>query len=177
MDKLNNVKELLSKYNQEHLLEYYDNLDDTKKEELLNQIVNIDFEQLSKLYEQTKQEIDIPKADLKPIEYVDKAKLSYEDYEHYENIGVNAIKNGEYAFCIMAGGQGTRLGHNAPKGTFKLGITPDKTLFEILLDELKRANEKYNVTIPCYVMTSRENVKDTTEYFEQNNYLDYGKKI
>lgn len=176
MERLNEIKELLTKYNQEHLLEYYDNLDDAKKEELLSQIVNIDFEQLNRLYEQTKQEIDMPKTELKPIEYVDKFKLSNEEYENYEKIGVNAIKNGEYAFCIMAGGQGTRLGHYAPKGTYKLGINPDKTLFEILLDEMKRANEKYNVTIPCYIMTSRENVKDTTEYFEQNNYLDYGKE-
>ncbi|MBE5821205.1 MAG: UDPGP type 1 family protein [Clostridiales bacterium] len=176
MEKLNNVKELLKKYNQEHLLKYYEELTDEQKEELLSQILNIDFEQINKLYEKTKHEIEIPKAELKPIDYVDKLKLSKQEYEHYENIGINSIKNGEYGVCIMAGGQGTRLGHNAPKGTFKLGINPDKTLFEILIDEMKRANENYQVTIPCYIMTSRENVADTIKYFEQNNYLNYGKE-
>ena len=57
----------------------------------------------------------------------------------------------------MAGGQGTRLGHNGPKGTFKLDVYgKGKYLFEILVDNLKEANQKYGITINWYIMTSKE---------------------
>ena len=75
----------------------------------------------------------------------------------------------------MAGGQGTRLGHNGPKGTFKLGLNPDKSIFEILADSLKESNDKYGVIIPWYIMTSRENNDQTEEFFKENNYFGYEK--
>ena len=76
----------------------------------------------------------------------------------------------------MAGGQGTRLGHNGPKGTFVLDVNPKKSLFEIFCDKLKGVKEKYNVIIPWYLMTSKENNDDTIKFFEDNNYFDYPKE-
>ena len=76
----------------------------------------------------------------------------------------------------MPAGQGTRLGHDGPKGTYILDVTPKaKSLFEILCDNLKEAKEKYNVIIPWYIMTSRENNEKTQEFFEKNNYFNYPK--
>lgn len=75
-DKLIKVKELLKKYNQEHLLTFFDNLSAENKELLLNQILDIDFELMSKLYEDTKKEIDIDTNSIEPISYIDKSKLS-----------------------------------------------------------------------------------------------------
>lgn len=72
-------------------------------------------------------------------------------------------------------GQGTRLGFKGPKGTFELDMVPKKSLFEILCDNLKEANEKYNVTIPWYIMTSIYNNDETIKYFESKNYFDYPK--
>ena len=77
----------------------------------------------------------------------------------------------------MAGGQGTRLGHKGPKGTFMLGTTPNKSLFEILCDNLKEAKEKYNAVIPWYIMTSNENNDETVRFFESNNYFNYPKEL
>ena len=71
---------------------------------------------------------------------------------------------------------GTRLGYKGPKGTFELDIIPKKSLFEILCDNLKEANKKYNVTIPWYIMTSIYNQKDTIKFFEINNYFNYPKE-
>jgi len=77
----------------------------------------------------------------------------------------------------MAGGQGTRLGHNGPKGTFKLELNGEtKSLFEIIVDKLKDAYEKYNVYLNCYIMTSPENNKETVAFFEKNNYFNYPKE-
>ena len=68
------------------------------------------------------------------------------------------------------------FGHNGPKGTFVLGVSPKaKSIFELLCDTLKNANKKYNVSIPWYIMTSKENNKETVEFFEKNNYFDYNK--
>ena len=78
----------------------------------------------------------------------------------------------------MAGGQGTRLGHNGPKGTFKLDVYgKGKYLFEILVDNLKEANQKYGITINWYIMTSKENNSATVEFLEKNNYFGYDKNF
>ena len=76
----------------------------------------------------------------------------------------------------MAGGQGTRLGHNGPKGTYMMGLEEDKSIFEILIDSIKQNNEKYGVTIPWYIMTSRENNEQTEKFFKDNNYFGYDAK-
>lgn len=72
----------------------------------------------------------------------------------------------------MAGGQGTRLGHNGPKGTYALDtINGKKYIFEIIIDRLKKAEKQYNVTIPWYVMTSKENHQDTILFLEKTIIL------
>lgn len=68
------------------------------------------------------------------------------------------------------------FGHNGPKGTYILNVEPEaKSIFELLCDTLKNANKKYNVSIPWYIMTSRENNADTVKFFEENNYFNYNK--
>ena len=67
----------------------------------------------------------------------------------------------------MAGGQGTRLGHSGPKGTYDLGLDSHKSIFEILCDTLNKARNKYEVNIPWYIMTSDENNKATVEFFKR----------
>jgi UDP-N-acetylglucosamine pyrophosphorylase len=76
----------------------------------------------------------------------------------------------------MAGGQGTRLGHNGPKGTYEIGLESHKSIFELLCDTLKKASSNFEIKIPWYIMTSRENNKETVEFFEKNNYFNYGKE-
>lgn len=75
-EKLIKVKELLKKYNQEHLLTSFDDLSTENKELLLDQILDIDFELMSKLYENTKKDVDIDTNSIEPISYTDKSKLS-----------------------------------------------------------------------------------------------------
>lgn len=176
-DKYNKSKKILEQYNQTHLLSQYEKLNDEKKEHLLNQIINIDFEQVEKLYEQTKTEIKLGEDKLSPISYIEKDKLSNEEKEKYFKMGADEIKNGKLAVVTMAGGQGTRLGHDGPKGTYILNVKPNpKSLFEILCDNLKGAKNKYDVVVPWYIMTSRENNNQTVEFFEKNNYFDYPKE-
>ena len=173
--KYEQANEILKKYNQEHLLNFYDNLENDKKEELLNQIININFEQLENLYKNINN-VQNSKAEIKPIEYIDKEKLTEEQKEKYYNKGIDIIKQNKFAVVIMAGGQGTRLGHNGPKGTFFLGLEPDKSLFEIFCDKLKEIKNKFDVVVPWYLMTSKENNMETVNFFEENNYFEYPKE-
>ena len=173
-ERLEEIKSILRKYEQEHVLNNYDKLDDRKKEELIKQIENIDFELENSLYRLTKKEIKNEESKIEPIDYLDKYKLN-EKYKYYENIGIKAIKEGKLAAVTMAGGQGTRLGHSGPKGTFDLGLDSHKSLFELLCDYLKEEGKKYGVTIPWFIMTSKENNKATIEFFEKNKNFGYQK--
>lgn len=164
----------LKKYNQEHILKY--DLNNKQQEELEKQIENIDFEQLKSLYESTKKEKCIEEKKIEHIPYTDKTKLTKEEQLSLFEIGEQVIKQGHYAVITMAGGQGTRLGHNGPKGTYALDtINGKKYIFEIIIDRLKKAEKQYNVTIPWYVMTSKENHQDTILFLEKNNYFGYNK--
>lgn len=176
MDKEEEAINLLNQYNQKHIIKLLKRLDEEKKKELIDQINKIDFQQIMELYEGTKKDIEIKENKIEAITYYDKNKLEKEQKEKWDKIGKEIIQNGEYAVITMAGGQGTRLGHTGPKGTFKLDVYgKGKYLFEILAENLKEANKKYNTTIPWYIMTSKENNKQTVEFLEKNNYFGYNK--
>ena len=141
------------------------------------ELEKIDFNQLQELYENTKKGIEIKENKIEAIEYSDKEKLTEEQKNIYKQKGEDIIKNGKYAVVTMAGGQGTRLGHEGPKGTFKLDVYgKGKYIFQILTETLKEANKKYQVTIPWYIMTSKENHEPTKTFLEKNNYFGYDKK-
>lgn len=173
-EKEQQVREKLVKFGQEQLLLKYDTMTKEEKERLLDQILAIDFEQILNLYENTKKQIELGEDKIEPIAYVDKAKLKEEEKAHYQSVGEEAIRQGKLGFITMAGGQGTRLGHKGPKGTFTL--IENKTLFQLICETLKEGSNKYETIIPWYIMTSRENHNQTVEFFEKNHYFEYPKE-
>ena len=176
-EKLKQVEQILKKYGQEQLLDGYNRLPGEKeKQDFLNSILTVDFNQIEKLFASCKESKDFSNSKIEPIDFVDKSKLSKEDYEKYEKIGSKEIKEGKLAVVTMAGGQGTRLGHKGPKGTYDLGLDTHKSIFEILCDTLKEEREKYKVDIPWYIMTSDENNAETEAFFKKNNYFGYPEK-
>lgn len=175
-NELAQAEELLKENNQTNILNTLNQIDESKKEKLIKQILNLNFEQLKRLYQETKEKPEILDKKLEHIKYVDKYKLSEDKKSLYTKIGEDIIRNNKYAVVTMAGGQGTRLGHKGPKGTFKIDVRPEpKFLFQILAENLEAANKKYNVTLPWYIMTSTENNKETVEFFEEHNYFGYPK--
>ena len=176
MDKISETIETLKQYGQEHIVRLLEKLDEENKQELIEQIGHIDFHQMMELYENTKKEVEIKENKIEAIPYLDKSKLTNEQTSEFNKLGEEILKNGQYAVVTMAGGQGTRLGHTGPKGTFKLDVYgKGKYLFEILIENLKEANNKYGATIPWYIMTSKENNAQTVEFLEKNNYFGYDK--
>ena len=176
MDKLQDVIELLIEYNQLHIVNWLNTLDEYKKKELIDQINHIDLHQISELYDNAKKEIEFKENKIEPIDYLDKQKMDDITKTRLSELGEEVIRNGKYAVVTMAGGQGSRLEHQGPKGTFKLDVYgKGKYLFEILAENLKEANRKYDVIIPWYIMTSKENNDETYEFLEKNNYFGYDK--
>ena len=143
-DILIEVEKKLKKYGQEHLLNGYSKLDEVKQKKLIEQIQNIDFNLINSLYESTKKQINLGDSIIEPIQYYDKYKLN-EEYKELETIGERAIREGQLAVVTMAGGQGTRLGHKGPKGTYDIGLESHKSLFELLSDSIKESEKKYNI--------------------------------
>ena len=173
---LTKAKEILIKYHQEHLIVFLEELSESNQKLLINQILNIDFEKIHNLYINSQEETDNSIDVITPLPYLIKNNFTDEQINHYEELGNNAIKNNEFAVVTLAGGQGSRLGHNGPKGTFELDLAPKKkSLFEILNDNLKGFQESFNITIPWYIMTSTSNHKATVRFFEENNYFNYPK--
>lgn len=176
MDKNEDIIQLLKMYNQDHIIKLLGRLDEEQKVALIEQINEIDFNQIMELYENTKKDLEIKENKIESIKYLDKDKLTKNEKERFDELGEKVIVSGKYAVVTMAGGQGTRLGHTGPKGTFKLDVYgKGKYLFEILAENLKEANKKYNTIIPWYIMTSKENNDATQEFLERNNYFGYDK--
>ena len=162
----------LKEYNQEHLLSFYDTLNDDEKASLLEQISKIDFEYILNLYK-NKDNFEMMDKEVTNIGALDKSKI---EKDTFNNIGVDAIKKGKLAVCSMAGGQGTRLGFNGPKGTFMLELNKPTSIFETIINKLKDAKEKYGVLLYWYIMTSEQNHEDTVNFFVENNFFEYDKE-
>ena len=175
-EKFEQVEKILKKTSQEQLLKQYERLtDEKKKEDFLNSILTIDLDAVNEIYLNSKKNKSNEDFKIEPIKFVDKEKIDEKEYSEYEKLGIEAIKNGKLAVVTMAGGQGTRLGHTGPKGTFDLGLDNHKSIFEILCDALKVENEKYGISVPWYIMTSDENNKETVDFFKKHNYFGYNK--
>lgn len=178
MDRYNEVLKKLEKYNQMHLLKFYNELTVEEQEELLKDIENTDFEEISNIFNNSHKSANNEATNhiIEPMETIDKYSLAKEDLEKYEKLGEELIKNNKVAVCTMAGGQGSRLGHNGPKGTFVVPLKEPKSIFQIDTEKMLETYQKYGVYINWYIMTSEENDSVTKQYFEDNNYFGYSKE-
>lgn len=165
---------LLNKYNQLHIKNHIDKADEKIKEKLINQILKIDFDELKELYNKSFDEMYVDLEEINPVKSVNPLKISKAQLEEYKKIGDDIIKNKKFAAVTMAGGQGTRLGCASAKGMYKMEFeNSSKYLFEIIVDTLQRANKKYGIIIPWYLMTSDENNEATIRFLEEKNYFGY----
>ena len=110
------AKEILKKYNQEHIIEWMDKQTPDIKEKLVKQVLEIDLEELKNLYNKVQRGIVKKEWDVTPIRAAIKDKLSEEEEKTYINAGEEVLKNNQYAVITMAGGQGTRLRTQWTKG-------------------------------------------------------------
>ena len=146
---LQETKAKLEKYNQSQLLKYYDELDENQRQSLLKQIDEIDFD-LLKLIEdggkETEKGVITPLDDAVSIADIEANK------DKYTAIGTEAIKEGKVAALLLAGGMGTRLGSDKPKGMYNIGLTRDVYIFEMLIKNLMDVVNQTGAWVPLYIM-------------------------
>lgn len=164
------AKNILSQYGQDHLLRYYDELTDTEKNELLSQISLIDFSVLENL--KAEKSFTQQRGTFEPLGAVTIADIAA-NQDEYRKIGTQALKDGKVAAVLLAGGQGTRLGFDKPKGMYNIGITHDLFIFECLINNLMKVVNEVGAWIPLYIMTSEKNNDDTVGFFKEKNFFGY----
>lgn len=162
----------LKKYNQEHLLKYKNQLTDFESKELMKNIDSIDFELIQRIYNSRSDSTYQPSKNIEPITA---KELDKNEKERLFSKGLETIKNGEVAVVLMAGGQGTRLGHEGPKGTYDIGLPSGKSLFHLQADKLIVLHQLTDTYIPWYIMTSEDNHDETVKHFEEHNFFNYDK--
>ncbi len=161
----------LSRHGQEHLLRWWTDLDAASGERLAAEVAAIDLDQVDALFHQLTQDDSAPSPDqVRPVE-VD--RLPRTDGErvarrHVAAVGESALAAGEVAVVIVAGGSGTRLGFDGPKGTYPIGPVSAASLFQIHAEKVAALSRRHGRTIPLYIMTSPENHEATARFFEEN---------
>ena len=111
-----------------------------------------------------------------PLDAVEVSEIQ-EKEEEFKEIGLKALRAGKVGLVLLAGGQGTRLGFEQPKGTVNIGLTKEIYIFECLMKNLMKVTEEVGVFVPLYIMTSVSNNQDTIDFFEEHDYFGYDKSF
>ncbi|MBE6842832.1 MAG: UDPGP type 1 family protein [Ruminococcus sp.] len=162
----NVISEKLSMLDQTHLLKYIKELSEVQQNKLINQIENLDFSVLDEVGTEEKR------GHIEPL-YAMTLKEIDENKKRYTDIGVQAIKEGKVGAVLLAGGQGSRLGFDKPKGMFDIGVNKNLYIFECLINNLLDVVKQTGAWIPLFIMTSEQNDRDTREFLEKHNYFGY----
>jgi UDP-N-acetylglucosamine/UDP-N-acetylgalactosamine diphosphorylase len=171
--KLEQAREIAARYGQEHLFRFYDELDDDGREALLSQIRSVDFAQISALHRDLVKHKgqEAASQSIEPLRAQAWEDFSVGERATLANQGMRALREGKVAAFLVAGGQGTRLGHNGPKGVFDIGLPSRKSLFQLQAERILRLSRLAGKTIPWYIMTSEENHAETTGFFKLRRFF------
>jgi len=166
-----NAIEKVKKYGQEQLLKYVDELSPAEADKLKAQIEELDFDVLSALSESNEV---LKRGKITPLESLELSEIE-KHKDEYEKAGIEALKAGKVAAVLLAGGMGTRLGSDAPKGVFNIGKTRDLYIFECLINNMMKVVDRIGRYIRLYVMTSDLNYEATVSFFNEKNFFGYPK--
>ena len=162
------LKEILEAHGQLHVLKWWNELDEAGRARLARQIGRIDWNLLSRAKEYSAKK----RGTIAPIDGLDLEEIAARREEFFVT-GREALHAGKVACVLLAGGQGTRLGSDAPKGTYDIGVTKPLYIFEQLIRNLQRAVALCGAYVPLYVMTSEENDGATRAFFKEHGCFGY----
>lgn len=163
------AKEKLARYGQEHVLRYYDELTEEEKQELLTQIENTD---LSVTAFCARREELVRRGKITPLKAMELPEIRAGKADFYR-LGEEAIRGGRVGAVLLAGGMGTRLGSDEPKGVYNIGLTKDVFIFERLIRNLLEVVESTDTWIHLFVMTSDKNHEATTAFLKEHDFFGY----
>jgi len=179
--RLKNIQELLKKHNQSHLLAFWEQLSPTQRQDLLAQIEKLDFSKIDGwvanfVKNPTPAAISEDFAPACSYSPAPTDEVETHKYNNARELANRLISAGKVAAFVVAGGQGTRLGFDGPKGDFPISPVKNKTLFRIFAESIAAASNRYKTSCPWYIMTSPLNYAQTKEIFRSNDYYGLDKK-
>ncbi len=163
------ITKKLSEYGQEHVLRYFDELSESQKADLLSQIESTDMSILSAV---GAPDALNAKGKISPLKCMELSEIEA-GKEAYTKTGLDAIKAGKVGAVLLAGGMGTRLGSDNPKGMYNVGLTRELYIFECLINNLMDVVKAADAYIHLFVMTSEKNHEATTSFLKEKNYFGY----
>lgn len=176
MANFETIRAELEAHGQDHLLRFYDRLSPDDQRALLEQIEGIDLDEIDEWVEhhvRRTPEVEIP-SDIRPPEIVAGGRTVDEPSPELagpRRRGEELIAAGKVAAFVVAGGQGTRLGYEGPKGCLEATPVAHKPLFQVFAEQILAARQRWDVSIPWYVMTSPTNDVPTRAFFRQHKYF------
>lgn len=168
--------DFLTPFGQTHLLRFWDDLTPAQQDAFAQQLRAVNWQKVTAWAQAAAAGNGpaIPFDKLIPAKYHALTPESAEDQTLQKqafNHGEELLRQGKVAAFTVAGGQGTRLGYDAPKGTYPVTVIKHKSLFQLFAEALLRNQQKYGTVIPWYIMTSRINDAATRDFFSKNNYF------
>ncbi len=163
------IKTLLKEHQQEHLLKYYDELSEEEKQNLLSQIAGLDFS-VVELGKAGKNEEK--RGTFSPISTMQLPEIRQRE-EEFRQLGLEAIRAGKVGAVMLAGGMGTRLGSDNPKGMYDIGLTHPVYIFERQIENLLEVVKEAGCPVPLFIMTSDKNDAATKSFLKEHDYFGY----
>jgi UDP-N-acetylglucosamine/UDP-N-acetylgalactosamine diphosphorylase len=168
MDVRKDLVDRLRPHGQEHLVAFWDCLDESQRRWLAAEIRGVDLALVTRLYRDpgrpdAMRDLADRASSPPAIRLGDRQKPF--PPEAARRRGEEALRAGKVGAILVAGGQGTRLGFEHPKGMFPIGPVSNKSLFQLHVEKLLAAARRHGVRIPLYLMTSPATHDETVEYF------------
>jgi UDP-N-acetylglucosamine/UDP-N-acetylgalactosamine diphosphorylase len=164
----------LEPYGQAHLLAHWDSLSANEQGELADQIRTVDFSLMAKLHQSGGSHDDwatLARRAEPPPAYRLNGEGRTCSLDDVRQRGEAALSSGKLAVILVAGGQGSRLGFDHPKGMFPIGPISGATLFQVLFEKLLARSRRHGVRIPIYLMTSPATHEETVQFLKQHDYF------
>ncbi len=165
------AKKILDEQGQGHVLKFWDELNDEQQASLLAQIESIDFRSVALKQDLLRKgEHGDAVESIEPSPVLELPEIEARDEaEGLSRKGGEALSRGEVGVVLVAGGQGSRLGFDGPKGAYLVAPISGASLFEIHAHKILALEEKYGAEIPFYIMTSQVNDQATRDFFAAND--------
>ena len=177
MPNLAELQARLSDHGQSHLLQWWDHLEDAARGRLLAQLETIDFPLIAQLFragdDSSSASADRAARATPPVQLVSQPQTpaDHELWQRATARGEELLREGVVGAILVAGGQGSRLGFDKPKGMFPIGPVSQRSLFQVFCEQLLARGRKAGAVIPYFVMTSDATHDDTVAFFREHHFF------
>ncbi len=169
------MRALFRRHGQDHIFSHWQELSEHERECLLADCRLVDFKWLAARQAQLRAAAPRGEWHIAPAPVVRLPRTKGEKMaaQRAKRVGEKALRSGRVAVFVVAGGQGTRLGFDGPKGCYPLGPVSGKTLFQWHAEQILAHSRRHGIKIPWYIMTSRDNDAIIRRYFAEHHYLGF----